>query len=134
MKPRHAATLALVGWYLMVPPMAAQLDSSCAIHDKTASASDIFGALFAWRPLGEINMIRCDALRHEVRYDAPVSDWSQAGSSETLAACEAQYNKDQKPLDNEKALSRNVAKMEFIDEGERPSETQLQLRAETIAI
>ncbi len=43
---RHAAALALVGWYLMMPPMAADLDRSCR-HDYLLPAmSDLlFGVI-----------------------------------------------------------------------------------------
>jgi hypothetical protein len=36
MKPRHAAALALVGWYLMAPPLDGpnvQIGKSCAAND-----------------------------------------------------------------------------------------------------
>ena len=35
MKARHAAALALVGWYLMLPPMQDDLDSTCAHYATT---------------------------------------------------------------------------------------------------
>lgn len=32
MKPRHAAALALVGWYLMVPPLASLQSQTADLH------------------------------------------------------------------------------------------------------
>jgi hypothetical protein len=131
----HATALALVGWYLMMPPMAADRDSSCESQNATFAASDLFWALLAWRSPREVNMFRCDNLRHEVLYDAPVSDWRQVGSFETLVACQAEYEKNQKPLKNEDAMSQNIAHMEFVDEGEsRPSEEQIQTRGNAIEL
>jgi hypothetical protein len=133
MNPRHTAALALVGWYLMMPPMAADLDGSCAAQDPETSVSDIFVALIARKWPSEINMIRCDSLRHEVRYDAPVSAWQQVDSFETLASCQAEYESNQKPYGNQTALTRGAAEMEFLDEGKsHPSEDELKTRARTI--
>src|SRR5271170_7451574 len=42
MKPRHAAALALVGWYLMVPPMAQEEDWQPGGPPTTASLSEWF--------------------------------------------------------------------------------------------
>jgi hypothetical protein len=132
---RHAAALALVGWYLMMPPLAADLDSTCGADRLLPATSDLFVSLLTWRNPSEVNMIRCDSLRHEVRYDAPMTDWSQVGSFESLAACQAEYESNQRPLNNEEVLNRGVAKMELSDEGEQhPSDESLQIRAKTVEI
>jgi hypothetical protein len=35
MKLHHAAALALVGWYLMIPPTEKDLDDSCGAHSPS---------------------------------------------------------------------------------------------------
>ncbi len=135
MKSRHAAALALVGWYLMLPPMADDLDSSCF---ATASVPD---TLWELSPT-EVNRIRCHREGHEVQYDAPLSKWAQlsVSSFETLKACQAEYEKYEKyqapaPVDNQEEQSRFMAKLEFDDEAKsNPSEEELQLRAKTIRV
>jgi hypothetical protein len=134
MNLRHTAALALIGWYLMMPPMLGDLDSSCnGYHIPTVS--DLFWALIAWRNFGEVQMIRCDELQHQVATDSPISEWKQVGEFETLEACRSQYAEDQTSEDREIDYGRTAAKTEFVDEGEqKPSEKDLQLRSQTIAI
>jgi len=133
MNLRHAAALALVGWYLMVPPMAGDLDETCKSGGRPA-LSDVTVALLTWTNPDVVNMRRCDRLRNELRYGAPLSDWSQAGSFETLAACEAEWESSQRySLNNEGVHSRGVAKLQLSDEGEQhPSDEDLQFRAQTV--
>jgi hypothetical protein len=47
MKFRHASPLAIVGWYLMVPPMAADLNSTCSSSGWPAFSEMAF-SLLTW--------------------------------------------------------------------------------------
>lgn len=122
MNPRHTVALTLVGWYLMYPPMQADSDRSCN-GNHVPAVSDLFWALITWRNFGEVNMIRCNELRHQVAPDSPISKWEQVGEFETLEGCHSQYADDQTSEDREIDYGRTAAKSEFIDEGEqKPSE------------
>jgi hypothetical protein len=80
MKPRHAVALALLGWYLMVPPQSlVKLDLS---------------GLSAKSPEIEVDRRVDEALE---RADAlPLSRWQMQGSYDTAKEC-----KDQVDYDNE---------------------------------
>jgi hypothetical protein len=70
MTPRHTAALALVGWYLMKPPL-----------------------YVPW-----MDRVRCffgapTCLDWEYDYDAPVSNWTQVGEFESLADCHAEQDR-----------------------------------------
>jgi hypothetical protein len=130
---RHAAALALVGWYLMMPPLRADLDQTCTSQGIGFAASDLFWALVAWRNPKVINSIRCDPLRSQAATDAPLSRWKQIGEFETLAACRAAYEKQQAPVPNQEELNRSLAKLEFLDEGARqPSDSEVERSARII--
>jgi hypothetical protein len=108
------AALALAGWYLMIPPSARDLDNSCKPNG----------------PMGAEEMKRCDELELEVAIDAPLSKWEQVSEFETLAACHAQYDKDQGPPSDYGWVARTGAALELLDEGYRhPTEGQLSKRA-----
>jgi hypothetical protein len=109
------AALALAGWYLMIPPNARDLDNSCKPNG----------------PVGVEEMKRCDELEQEVAIDTPLSKWEQVSEFETLAACHAQYDKDQGPPSNsERIWTRGGASLELLDEGNRhPTESQVAIRA-----
>jgi hypothetical protein len=70
MKPRHAAALALVGWYLMKPPLYVPWMNRVRWW---------FGS-----PAG---------MGWEYDYDAPVSKWTQVGEFEPLSDCHAEQNR-----------------------------------------
>jgi hypothetical protein len=99
MKPRHAAALALVGWYLMVPPTQEALDSNCAGNAWTAFRvyKDFLSmvAPAAADRADAANVKQCDREAIVIAPDAPLARWSQRGEFETLTACEAEQ---QKPL------------------------------------
>ncbi len=78
MNLRHAAALALVGWYLMVPPSLADTSWICG-HSFSAELSR------EWLGWGR----GCDTMQRTVAFDAPVSQWREAAPFETLAECEA---------------------------------------------
>jgi hypothetical protein len=72
MKLRHAAALALVGWYLMCPP----LQSQCAPGVETLRN------LLGKKP---------DACETKIRnYDASISEWDQLDEYDTAAECRTQ--------------------------------------------
>jgi hypothetical protein len=131
MRFRHAAALATVGWYLMVPPNACDLSSACTGSSIFWSAVESFRSQtpsnrqseFVWR----------DRLNNELVFDAPLSKWHQIGEFETLAECRSRYNENLKPLPHEQEQALNSAKMELNDEGEtNPSNDELQSRARLI--
>ena len=129
----HAAALALVGWYLMTPPLARDLDKTCK-SDGPLALSDITIALLTWTSPDVINSRRCDRLRLEVQNDAPLSEWKQGDSFETLEACQAEHESDQKlPNDLDAALIQLVALSELQDEGySHPSKEDQQSRGKAI--
>ena len=66
MKPRHAATLALVGWYLMAPPLIkVGPDPRDARRDRVVPDSD-----------------------------APLLKWNWAGSFDSIDACQRKQEKE----------------------------------------
>jgi hypothetical protein len=96
---RHAAALAIVGWYLMVPPTQEALDSSCS------NSSSVFDSVIAFlsRESDDARIKRCDREGIVLVTDAALSRWFQEGEFETLAACRAEQ---QKPLtEREKAAA-----------------------------
>ena len=127
MKIRHAAALALVGWYLMLAPTQADLDKSCR-SDSIFTVSDAFWGLVAhWackkddcaKNPREVHSIRCNLLGNEVATDAPLGLWQRIDEFETLAPCKAEYESYQeeqsRTFDQEDA--RDLAKQELLDEG-----------------
>jgi len=59
MRLRHAPTLALVGWYLMVAPTQEQLDSTCR-GDSGPSVMDHVAALVGHDDADIVHRRRCD--------------------------------------------------------------------------
>jgi len=102
MKTRHAAALALVGCYLMIPPTLEMIDPACQSR-RTSLAGSL-------KPLlrgSDENIVRCDSESLTLYDTAPLFQWDQAGTYETLAACKAD---SQKPLsDNEKHAAEAVS-------------------------
>jgi len=90
MKPCHATTLVLVGWYLMVPPTQEQLDSTCR---GGPSVMDHMVALIGRDSADKVHMRRCDREGIEVALDAPLSRWNQSGEFETLKKCKVEQQK-----------------------------------------
>jgi len=45
MKVRHAAALALVGWYLMVPPSMSEMDWTCGASLSASAYHKLFGTI-----------------------------------------------------------------------------------------
>jgi hypothetical protein len=79
MKPSHAAALALVGWYLMVPPSMREDSWFCSDRLLATLSHDLFGTgdqklWEQWEKIADVN--------------SPLSKWHQMGSFETLDACE----------------------------------------------
>jgi hypothetical protein len=140
MKTRHAATLALVGWYLMMPPMQVDLDSSCmgdSIFGFTVS--DVFRAILGRmvcsenqhcvKNPNEAHNFRCHSLEDEVARDTPFGNWHQVGEFETLGGCEAAYAELQKER-GKHPVSRNTVEQELLDEGtSKPSDLEITGRA-----
>ena len=78
MKLRHAAALALVGWYLMVPPN--QAGWACGQSFAAVLSHQLFGT-------GDDKL--CAHYSSLPDLDAPLSQWHQAGEPfETLSECE----------------------------------------------
>jgi hypothetical protein len=112
MKCRHAAALALLGWYLMIPPTQKDLDDSCGgrnlsgltpapvttLRPKTATMMDYASWLLA-RASGdnetELNTIaerRCDTEATQIQQDATLSQWLQLNEFESLSQCQARLS------------------------------------------
>jgi hypothetical protein len=112
MNARHAAALALVGWYLMLPPTQEALDSNCGLGDTWTAFrvyKDILSLVApnAAERAETANIEQCDREGIVIANDAPLSRWNQGGEFETLAACEAER---QKPLtEKEKAVANFVS-------------------------
>jgi hypothetical protein len=96
---RHAAALALVGWYLMAPPTQEALDSSCS------NPHGIFYYLttLVSRESDGDRISRCDHEGIMLVPDANYSQWFQEGEFETLADCRTEQQKP--PTEQEKALT-----------------------------
>ena len=124
---QHAIVVSLVGWYLMMPPTAADLDTAC-------NGQSVFWAVvgtFSSQTGRDSEMQRCDHLRYRLDTDAPLSKWHQVGEFENLAACQARYDENQKPLTNEAAFARWTARDELINEGKpHPSDEEVSARAQ----
>lgn len=122
---RHAAALALVGWYLMVPPSARDLDGSCN------------GKNILWNVVESLSTEHhlaseaagCNRENRQLAGDAPLSKWKRSGADDTLAQCQARYQERQKAVVNH----RLTAKLELADEGnENPSDQELNTRADAL--
>jgi len=125
MKPLHAAALALVGWYLMIPPSAGNLDGACN------------GKSFFWNVVGTLSTqdrlnsetAMCNRESRRLVASAPLSKWKRVGFDETLAECQARYEEHQKAPSN----GRVMAKLELKDEGQAsPSDEELKSRADSL--
>ncbi len=103
MNLRHAAALALVGWYLMVPPTREALVSSCS---RDPGILALLVALVRIESDSD-RIKRCDREGIVLVPDAAFSRWLQSGEFETLADCRAEQ---QKPVtEKEKALADSVS-------------------------
>jgi hypothetical protein len=71
LKPRHAAALALVGWYLIWPPSKDKIDPHCSGQHLSASEKKT-----------------CDAEALEITYDAPLRRWEPGIIFNKLSVCE----------------------------------------------
>jgi hypothetical protein len=104
----HAAALALVGWYLMIPPTQKDLDDSCGAHSpsgltlapvntlpETATTTDYASWLLAKASgdqetrLETFSKRRCDTEATEIQPDASLSHWLQLSAFESLSQCQA---------------------------------------------
>jgi len=103
MNPRHAVALALVGWYLMVPPTQEQLDSTCR---SGPSVMDHVTALIGRDDAHKVHARRCDQEGIEVALDAPLSAWDQSGEFETLKECKVEQ---QKPMTEQDRMQTALA-------------------------
>ena len=108
MKLSHAATLVMVGWYLMMPPTQEQLDSTWH-GDSGPSAMDHVVALVSRDEADKVHTRRCDQEGIEVALDAPLSEWDQSDEFETLKECKVEREKPMTEQDKMKtALALSV--------------------------
>jgi hypothetical protein len=134
----HAAVVAFVGWYLMMPPMAADLRPECSPGARV-TMSALFLSFLAGTSPRELELRRCDRLRHSVETYAPmtawpenVSTWRKIGQYETLLECDSQYrtNLSAQP---DTASIQNTALSELIQEEKNPiTKVDLEDRASAI--
>jgi hypothetical protein len=81
----HAAALALVGWYLMVPP---------SLADGSWVCGDGLTGLVAQRVFGTEQIEKACAIRRNTAdVNAPLSEWHEISPFETLDACQEAKNK-----------------------------------------
>ncbi len=134
MKRRHSIALVFIGWYLMMPPMAAELDQAC-MQPGILKTSTLFFSMVAGVSPREYQTARCHSLGHQVARYAPMaawpdnmSTWNKIGQFETLVACQAAYDAEQaKTVDVNQA--RREAESELASEGKRnPSQETVQRR------
>jgi hypothetical protein len=109
MTRRHAAMLALLGWYLMVPPTREQLDSDCGRRNTWTAFRVYKDILSMVAPAAAdradaTNVKQCDREEIVIADDAPPARWNQGGEFETLTACEAEQKK---PLTEQERLGLN---------------------------
>ncbi len=139
MKRRHSIALVFIGWYLMMPPMAAELEPACS-QPGIFKTSTLFTSMVAGVSPREYKTLRCDRLEHQVARYAPMaawpdsmSTWNKIGQFETLVACQAAYDAEQaKPVDLSQA--RREAESELAAEGSaNPSDQAVQQRTREIA-
>ena len=139
MKWHHSITLVFIGWYLMMPPMAAELEPACN-QPGVFKTSTLFTSMVAGVSPREYQTLRCNRLDHQVATYAPMaawpdnmSTWNKIGQFETLVACQAAYDAEQaKPVNL--TQPRREAEAELAREGNRsPSEKAVQLRSREIA-
>jgi hypothetical protein len=101
MNPRHAAALALVGWYLMLPPTQEMFDPACPSRQAS-----LMGTLKQLTRGTDANIIQCDVESLWLDTRAPLSKWDQARESfETLSACQAAKEKPLSEQDRRSAES-----------------------------
>jgi len=101
--PHHAAALASVGWYLMMPPTQEQLDSTCR---GGPSVMDHVAALIGRDEADKVHARRCDQEGIEVALDAPLSVWDRSGEFETLKERKAEQ---QKPMTQQDKMKTALA-------------------------
>lgn len=86
MNLRHTAALAIVGWYLMMPPNLAKTSCSCA--------GGFQGRIFdAWIGSNK-RMDNCVRWGKIADFDTPFSQWSTIGAFDTFWQCEDQRGKN----------------------------------------
>jgi hypothetical protein len=78
MKSRHAAALALVGWYLMVPPTMGETRWICGKDSSIAALAR------QWLDWGE----GCSTYNQVAAPGAPLSQWHRVNRFDTVAECE----------------------------------------------
>src|SRR5271166_2192804 len=91
MNPRHAAALALVGWYLMVPPQ--------PLLNKPSHLGPS-----ALNPNGQ-DLPYTIGLPDR---DAPISQWHSVGSFDSAAECKAALNGSEKRYSHDEAMMRSL--------------------------
>jgi hypothetical protein len=117
MKFSHAATLVMVGWYLMMPPTQEQLDSTCR-GDGGPSVKDHVVALVSRDDADTVHTRRCDQEGIEVVLDAPLSEWDQSDEFETLKECKVEREKPMTEQDKTKmALALSVMRESGVTKG-----------------
>jgi hypothetical protein len=85
---RHAAALALVEWYLMMPPTQEMLDSSCSDRGIVYYLTTLIS-----KETEADRIKRCDREAIVFVPDTKLSLWPQGDEFETLAECRAEKSK-----------------------------------------
>jgi hypothetical protein len=104
MIPRHTIALALVGWYLMVPPTQEAVDSACQWKQMTYLGK----AKGLLRGGGNWNVVQCDRESLDLDDSAPLSRWDNVAVFKTRAEC--QTRQSQPPTGSEADAAEAQAK------------------------
>jgi hypothetical protein len=117
---RHAAALALVGWYLMVPPIQEAVDSACQWKQMTYLGR----AKGLLRGGGDWNVIQCDIESLDLDDLAPLSRWQVAGTFDTKTECQT---KQSQPLTASEITALEAQAQSTLDNDQtaRPKEAAL---------
>lgn len=81
MNLRHGAALALVGWYMMVPPTLGDSSWACG----RGLIADLYQSFY-----GRSDPKACEMVFDTPVLDAPLSQWEKVAPFETLSDCEAE--------------------------------------------
>jgi hypothetical protein len=139
MIPRHTIALALVGWYLMVPPTQEAVDSACQWKQMTYLGK----AKGLLRGGGNWNVVQCDRESLELDDSAPLSRWDTGGAFKTREECQTRQSQPptgseadaaeaqaKSTLDNDQKLRPEAATLlpdDFVEHFVRTRQSAIQL-------
>jgi hypothetical protein len=139
MNRRHVAALALVGWYLMMPPTQEAVDSACQWKQMTYLGK----AKGLLRGGGNWNVVQCDRESLDLDDSAPLSRWDNVAVFKTRAECQTRQSQPptgseadaaeaqaKSTLDNDQKLRPEAATLlpdDFVEHFVRTRQSAIQL-------